>query len=175
VAAYTIRLPPPSASETAQLQRANIDAKGVVRKALTIGIARDVPASEGAIRGDALQWSTTSDGGRAARIDIISPGAAGLRVAITMPGTAPEASVRCAGSAQPATIFGPYRAARVAEAVATHGAFWTPVLEGETASIELYVAQGTDPASVSLRVLQVSHLAVAGEALRHPSAKDAPG
>ena len=172
-----IALPAPNTAERETLKAANAAAvtdsklgpggtatgKG---RPLAIGYGREVPATDRVIRGGDLVWQHVAGGGRAARIDVSSEGAAAIRVALAMTETHPDVSLRFAGSAPGAPVFGPYPANSIAEATGKDGMFWSPVLEGATATIELYA-----PAGISIRRLQftlarISHLAVAGDSLR---------
>src|SRR5207249_363995 len=55
---------------------------------------------------------------------------------------------------------------RIAELTARDGKYWSPVLEGSTATIEIYLPSGVAPSSLGLTLTGISHLAVAGESLR---------
>ncbi len=164
--ARVIRLAPPTSAELAKLKETNTDAKrSQAKQALAIGIARDVPASLGGLEGAGLTWTAVADG-RAARIDVASPGAAGVRVAVTMANTDPDVTVRFSGASADAPVFGPYPANQIANAARADGVYWSPVIEGETATIELHAPVGVAVEGIRLGVLRVSHLVVAGEGLR---------
>ena len=142
----TIVLSPPDDSARATLKAAN--GAGTRRgkgRPLEIGIGRAPPLAERDMRGGDLAWTVLPDGGRAARIDLTSQGAAAVRIGIAMAATHPDIALRFAGSAPGAGIFGPLPANAVAEAAARDGMYWSPVLEGSTASFEVYVPAGLAP------------------------------
>lgn len=169
-----IALPAPTAKETTQFKAANTNRKlsGAKGRPLAVGMGREVPASERSIRGNELTWLSLPDGARAARVDVRSTGAAGVRLALMMAPTDPDITIRFMGSAAGSPIFGPYPANQMAAVSARDGAFWTPVLEGEIGSIEIHAPAGLKVDEIRLAVLRVSHLAVAGEGLRRIAEKD---
>jgi lysyl endopeptidase len=178
---HVIVLPAPSIAERGLLKAANaLPARGGAKAAargnkgrpLAIGYGRAAPAAQRTLNGAALTWVALPDGGFAARVDVSSEGAAALRLGLTAGVADPDVSVRFAGSAPGAAVFGPYPGNAVAEAAQRDGAFWSPVLEGATATLEIY-----RPADVAAETLQfvlarVSHLAVAGTSLRTLTPKD---
>ena len=167
MAARVIRLTAPSAAELATLKARNATtARGVQKRGLLIGIGRELPPIESAIAGSDLAWTPTPDGGRVARIDVTSPHAAGIRVAVAMSATDPDVSIRFGGADAAAPIFGPYAANEIAQRTSADGAYWSPVIEGDTASIEVRVPSGVSVDALSLRIVRISHLVVAGAALR---------
>ncbi|HZQ61794.1 MAG TPA: trypsin-like peptidase domain-containing protein, partial [Casimicrobiaceae bacterium] len=171
--ARTIVLPAASAAELAKLKAVNtVNAKNAdTKRSLAIGVARDLPQRDREIRGSALTWTPVADGGVAARIDVTSPGAKGIRVALSLQATDPDVTVRVSGPGSDAPVFGPYPANRIAELARTEGAYWTPVIEGDTASIEIHAPADVPVDSIALTIVRVSHLALAGEALRKIDAK----
>jgi hypothetical protein len=165
-AARTIALPPPTAQEQAQLQAPL--ASGVTssssmrakRHALAIGFARSVPEGEQSMSLVGLAWQPLADGGKAAQIVFSSPGAAAIRLGVSM--AAPAGVVlRFAGSGATPQVFGPFAAG----AIAATKVYWSPVLDGESATLEIYLPPGVSPASVELRVPKLSHLVRTGAAL----------
>jgi len=160
-----IRLDAPSAQELAKLKSVNSNSKRAEQKrSLAIGLARDVPADVRSVSASALTWTPVADG-RVARVDVTSIVAAGIRVALSITPTDPDVTVRFSGTAADAPIFGPYPANRIAQVAAIEGAYWSPVIDGDTASIELHAPAGVDVAGIQLSVLRVSHLMIAGQAL----------
>ena len=170
-------LPAPDSNERASLKAVNatpaaagklgpgaVTGKG---RPLAIGYGRLVPAADRTIYGSKLTWQALADGGSAARIEISSEGAAAVRVGLAMAEHDPDITLRFAGSAPNAAVFGPYPANRIAEVSRSEGVFWSPVLEGATATIEVYVPAGVSPKTLHLTLARISHLAVAGAALRN--------
>jgi hypothetical protein len=136
---------------------------------LVIGFPRTVPATARTIPLRNLQWVGLPDGARAARIEIAAPGAAALRVALALPHADPDLAVVFKGSGLRAQAIGPLPANAIAEATERHGMFWTPVLEGDNAIIELHAAPGVSLERLAITLGPVSHLVVAGEALARAS------
>jgi len=142
--AIHIRLPAPDPEAIEALKRANAQPGA---KRLEVGFGHEVATIAEEPRLQAV------DGGRAARWLVTSEGARALRVAIaaTLPG--PGVEIRFSGSARPDVVYGPFDA----EALRRAG-HWSPVLEGDTATVEVLV-RGT-AAEPALSVERVSHLFV---------------
>ena len=174
-----IDLSPPSAAEWNAVREQNAaptaqSATGATMqkaKRLAIGMTRDVPLADRAIDASSLPWLATSDGGYAARIDVRSPGAAGIRVALEMSESNPDVVLRFAGSAPDAQVFA-VPANAIAWATINDGAYWSPVLEGDTATIEIVAPPGVNRSAVWLVIDRIAHLALAGASLRNPAQKD---
>ena len=169
-----IDLPAPGAAEAASLAAFNAQRDGTAQP-LAIGFGRDVATESGRVVLSDLAWVAAPGGGRSARIDVASPGAAALRVALALPEAVAGLSVRFAASAGDATVFGDFSGAAIAADTQRAGRFWSPVLTGDVASIELHAAAGVDVAGVVLAIPRVSHQVVAGAALLAPFAKSGIG
>ncbi len=124
-------------------------------KRLQIGIGRSVDASLDA-SSQALRWAPTP-GGIAAHWEITSPDARALRIGLAVDRMQPGVEIRFVGRGQPDTVYGPFTARNVVPGSAT---YWSPVLEGESAIVEVFVAWGESPAELTLAITQVSHLFV---------------
>lgn len=135
-------------------------------RALAIGFGRELPEAVRTIELAGLRWHATRGGGRAARVELISPGAAAIRVAMTTNARDAEFVLRASGSGASGQAFGPFAADAIASAGTRHAIFWTPVLEGERATLELQVPGEVDLTGIVVTLVRVSHLMVAGEALR---------
>jgi hypothetical protein len=83
-----------------------------------------------------------------------------------MPATDPAVSIRFAGSTDDTAVFGPYPANAIAEATARDGEYWSPVIQGSTATVEIYLPSGVATNSVGFTLAGISHLVVGGEGLR---------
>jgi hypothetical protein len=165
-AAYAITLAPPAAAESRLKQAATASAsqsKSRIAQSgkavpLRIGFPRDLPDGERPLYLSAMPWQRLADGGRAVRIDVTSPGAAAIRLALETTVTDPDVSFRFAESAGSRQVYGPYPANKAAASKT----YWSPVLEGDTATVEIYLPADVDPASVRLAIPQISHLVRAG-------------
>ncbi len=162
-APLVIALPELSASEIASMK--SLPVQGLRMKPLAIGVGRDVPDALRSIALSSLNWQAAPDGGRAAQIVVVSPGAAALRVALRMQPTDPDVVVRLTGNDPHAQVMGPVPANEIAEATATLGEWWSPVLEGSRATIEIAVSPSVDVGKATLTLSRVSHLTRAGASL----------
>jgi len=159
---YSIDLPEPSAAEQAQVQnRAAPAVAGMAAKrhARAVGFSRKLPAGDRSLALATLPWQSLADGGKAAQIVVHSPGAAALRLGLRTASKRSAFSVRFADTAS--HVFGPYAAATIAEPKT----FWSPVLEGDSATLEIYLPPGVAPESVDLAMPRISHLVRAGLSL----------
>jgi lysyl endopeptidase len=158
---YAIALTAPSASEKARLNAADTTPAGAgtapqraKRRALKIGFARAIPGGEQPLATAALPWQRLPDGGEAARISVSSPGAAAIRMGVALTTAATNVALRFAGSGQPRQVYGPF----AAREVAASGLYWSPVLEGDVATLEIYLPPGVTPGDVQLALPMISHL-----------------
>ncbi len=162
-----IALPPPTDAERALLKARNAAPsssgakRGNLKGPLALAFPRDVPASGSSIPLAALDWQTLSDGSRAAKIDVVSPDAKAIRVALALPAMDTGVSLRFSGNGDLAQVFGPIPANAVAGDTQRFGVFWSPVLDGDTATIEIHVDAGTSVPAVPLTIARVSHQVVA--------------
>lgn len=169
VAAYTVALPPPSADELAQLKRPSAGAPAASgaaamrpkRQALAIGFPRALPGGERPLDLARLPWQSLADGGRAAQIVVNSPGAAAIRIGVILSTRASGVALRFAESGGSQRVYGPY----AASAIGAAKPYWSPVLDGDSVTLEVYLPPGVSPDSVELRVPKISHLVSTGTAL----------
>ena len=122
-------------------------------KRLQIGIGRDVPQSQEADSA-ALLWMPVS-GGLAAHWEVSSSGARALRLGFIAAKLPAGIEIRFAGEGDRDTVYGPFAAADV---VAMGATFWSPVLEGERAFVEIFLPGVDSPFDVGMVLAQVSHL-----------------
>ena len=146
--AARIRLEAPDPAAILALRQANARAS---TKRLEIGIGREVSAEAHA---SAVPRWVAAAGGRAAHWQVASAEARALRVALSFARTDTGAQLRFAGSDRPDVVYGPVTAADILEG----GTYWSPVLEGETATIEVFVP-GASP-DPGITIAQLSHLFV---------------
>ncbi len=176
--ALRIALPEPTAAERDLLRQRNQAARPAranrattLKGPIAIAFPRDVPLSAQNLALDALPWQTLGNGTRAARLSITSPGAAALRIALRLTGAERSINVRFSGNAERAQTFGPVAASTVAFDTAQFGSFWSPVLDGDVATIEFEIAAGARIPDATLSVVRVSHQVVAPSSLRRLDAK----
>ncbi|MEJ7668352.1 MAG: hypothetical protein WKH97_06385 [Casimicrobiaceae bacterium] len=176
--ARRIELPAPNAAEANTLKAQNAATRSGAPsqrdkvQPLYVAYGRDLPHAARSVRLSELNWIATADGGRAARIEVRSPGAAALRVAMTL-ATDMDLALRFVGPGPGATVFGPIPARTLFDDTARFGQFWSPVLEGDTAIIELHATHGVTLANIAIGLPRVSHHVVGGAALQKLSTKNA--
>ncbi|HEY2628297.1 MAG TPA: hypothetical protein VGI57_04185, partial [Usitatibacter sp.] len=149
-----------------------------------VGFARDVPGlADGVSNVSSLQWTTLDSGARVAAFSIASPGAAALRVALRVkaipsgtlvrfyaPGAGPVHEVSAEEIQE--TIGRNLRAGDLSEKALR---YWSPVIEGSTAVVEIELPRGSMPAHLDLSAPQISHLVMSpGRGFESPLTKAAP-
>ena len=163
-------LPEPSQDERAALRARNASRAvrngRMTRSSPAVGFPRSVPAALRAQPLASLPWITLADGARAAKIEVVSPGAAAMRVALVMEEAVPGMTLRFTGNGERAEALGPVTAADVAADTARFGLSWSPVLDGDVATIEIRIDVGVGIPEASLAIALVSHQSVAAAALR---------
>ncbi|HZZ91203.1 MAG TPA: serine protease [Usitatibacter sp.] len=141
-------------------------------KALQIGLSRAVATEAQGDPAVALHWEPAADGvGLTARVVIMSPGAGALRAGLASRSIPPDAQLRFYSSRDPARVIGPIAGEELAEAVRMWGIYWSPVTDGDTQVVELWVGSSAQASSAALRIETVSHIFPAVTDL----AKDATG
>src|SRR5947207_2716681 len=174
-----IALPAPTAAERGLVKARNaklattqkVLAKGAKGRPLAIGYGRNIPAASQRIAIASLPWQTLADGTRAAKLQIVSPDAAALRVALQLSATDPDLSVRFSGNAPNAEVFGPIPANTIADDTARFGVFWSPTLDGDVATIEFHADPGAKIGGATLVVPRIAHHLITGAALKSPDMK----
>lgn len=173
--AARVALPEPTAAERALLPAHNAAVPGAqgkaALKALAVAFPRNIPEGSRTIALAALPWQPLGDGSRAARLDVASPGAAALRVALALSANVPGVTLRFTGNGANARPLGPVAANDVAADAARFGEFWSPVLDGDVATIEFQIASGIGIPDAVLTLVRVSHQVVAPGSLTKFDAK----
>lgn len=150
-----IQFQPMNAARVDAVRRYNDNAG---TKPLQIGIVRDIAseAEPGTGSAPALDWRPTR-GGHVARLDVVSPEAAGLRVGVRLTGLPAGAELRVAGSDWPDVLYlGEHD--ELTTLLGNDGLYWTAVTDGELQTLELFVPDGAP--RPELRIEAVSHLLV---------------
>lgn len=128
-------------------------------KRLRIGVPRDVASEIDRVEGPgALRWVAAPGGGQVARLSVTSPHAQSLRVGLSARRLPQGAVLRVEGAAGLGQAVGKVDGAQVADAVRARGIFWTPLTEGETQTIEVWLPDGMDASGVAVAATSVSHL-----------------
>jgi hypothetical protein len=152
---------------------AQVPAGNDIRAPLTIGYGRNIPSTSRSVPLSTLEWAAAESGVRVARIEVVSPGAAALRVALSLAGPERGLTLRFAGAAADAPVFGPFEAKALALAGSRGALYWSPVLEGDVAIVELRMPADAALEDIVLAIPRVSHQVVSSLHLRQLSAKDA--
>ena len=148
-------LPPITDDEVEAVRARNSAAKGAVReqqRRVTIGLARPLT---GTFLGAAEMRWTRVPGGHAAQVALTSPQAGSLRLAIDLAGVPADVEMVFFGSSDPGRLEGPVKAGDIADRTRP---WWSPLIEGETQTVEFFVPGRHDPARLALGVAGASHV-----------------
>lgn len=159
-ASRRIELAAPAATERAKLAELNRgagSARAAPGRPQFIGFGRDVALADRRIDLSKLAWTTLGGGDRVARIEVASGGAASVRVALRLAQSTPGLTFRFA-SASATQAIDAVSASTIAQATARFGEYWSPVIEGARAAVEVEAKAGTPLAGLSLEIARVSHL-----------------
>ena len=150
-ASRTIALPAPTQAAISEF-RARRRAEAKPGQPYPIGFAREVNDVARTVNGTSLAWVVVP-GGHAAKFDVTSPGAQGLRLALKIDGPRVGVTLRFAGSMRTTEVF---------EVAATDTAgtarYWGPETQGDVQTVEVFVANGVLPQTVRFSVESVMHL-----------------
>ena len=142
---------------------------------LKIGFGRDIPPPYDKNLEPLITWTAHPEGGNTAAFTVTSPGARAMRLALVVPRVEQGVEVRFfnAGLGQ---VLGPFTAKDIsspsqqkargsmsankvsAKPDGEEFIFWSPVIEGETIGVEIYLPASVDPGGFSISIPQVSHL-----------------
>lgn len=162
-----VALASPSSAEAAPLAAHNRRAlalpQGLRGQPLAIGFPRLVDFSI-ALRD--LPWSTAGNGVRVARLEVSSPAARALRVALALSAPVEGVTLRVAAKTS-AQALATFDAATIARSA---GTLLTPVVEGDTAVVEIEARSDAELDHATLSVPRLAHLVVGGADLAAPVA-----
>ena len=147
--AATLRFQPLAAGRLTALQRSNA-ANG---KRLQVGINRSAADEAETLLPTRLDWVPVA-GGQVLRFDVVSPGAAALRVGLDTRALPAGAELRVAGVGGVDVVERVDRA-MLESGIDASGTFWGPVTEGETQRLEVFVPAGQPAVAPAVRA--VSH------------------
>ncbi len=150
-----VRLLPMAPERIQAVQRHNARTQ---QRRLQVGIERHL-SSESAEALPALDWQPTA-GGSVAALDVVAPGASGLRVGLRADRLPAGVELRVAGAAFSDDVY-LVAAAEAGQQVDGDGLYWTAATDGERQRLELFAPDGVDAAGLVLAVEAVSHLLVA--------------
>lgn len=156
-AAYRIDLAPWTGPEAASVAK-SVSLESRQLKPTQIGFPREIPVELRVLPLAALEWTTQSDGSRTTRVQVVTTDAAGLRIAYRNQGPANGLEMRFTGSGRDQVFR--------ADASSSAEIAWSPVLEGNTATVELRMMLNADPRQFNVTLEGLSHLVAAGTDLR---------
>ena len=117
-------------------------------KPFQIGFPRDIAADARSLPLATLPWQALPDGSRVARIEVLAADAVAFRIGYHVDGPAAGLQIRFSGVGRDeiyaATVDSADRA-------------WSPVLEGDTGTLELRLLPGFAPAQFQMALDQLSH------------------
>lgn len=149
--AARIVLTAPDAADLAAIRAHNESGSRMKRAAIGLTRALDAAAR---MPGSQLAW-TAVDGGMAAQASVTSSGAAAMRVSIALAGVPADVQMVFFGSADPSRLFGPVRVGDIPDRTQ---AYWSPVTEGDTQTVEFFAPAGTANDAKSLVITGAGHL-----------------
>lgn len=121
---------------------------------VAIGVVRPVDGTARAPAAAEWSWSRVP-GGHAAHLAVTSPQAESMRLALDLAGVPGDVELVFFGSADAKRLEGPVRVDELRDRTAP---WWTPVTEGETQTVEVFVPAHHEPRALPLRVSAASHL-----------------
>ncbi|HJW46963.1 MAG TPA: hypothetical protein VJ484_10810, partial [Lysobacter sp.] len=128
-----------------------------VLKRTQVGVARSTGADALQSALPRLQWTATADGA-AARIEVRSPGAAGLRVGLRLASVDDRVELRFAGSDDPSLVVAAVTSRQALGLASPDRLYWTPSTDGEAQIIEIYVPAGVSVQNLRIEAPLISHL-----------------
>ncbi len=128
------------------------------RKALQIGITQRTTDEAFDTPTLTLQWQPTASGGLVAHFKARTPGAIASRVAIQTSGLPTGSELRFAGSDAPFTVIHTASFNEIAASLDEAGRYWTPMTDGDTQLIEVFMPTGGETSGVRVSVEAISHI-----------------
>ncbi|MCL2297469.1 MAG: hypothetical protein FWC38_07885 [Proteobacteria bacterium] len=125
--------------------------------ALKIGVNRDAATEVRAPRRFSLNWQPHGDG-HVAQLVVTSPDAHAMRVALQLDALPDDAEMRFSGSGEPERILGVISGKEANGLRDDRNVYWTPVTEGDTQNIEIYLPSSVKTEDIRIHLDGVSHL-----------------
>jgi hypothetical protein len=123
-----------------------------------VGIGRSVPSPYcDTIDPGLFHWISLPEGGRVAVFSVKSPEAAALRVEIKVIHMPKGTELRFYNPTNPEEVYGPCLIDQIRGQM-VDDSFWSPVIEGNSIAIEIFLPKGLDCDDLSIAIPQVSHL-----------------
>ena len=126
-----------------------------------VGFGRDLRSLRGDVVGPTdLVWESTPDGGTAATVAVVSPGAAALRAQLLLTAPAPELEVGFYDPRDPerTVTWVPHDELRATHSDADGGlVYWSPIVRGDRIAVAFYLPPGSSR-KVVVSIPRISHL-----------------
>ena len=151
-AAKSIHIDAGTAAYALEVNLGPFDLDGVDRSdPSAIGAHRSPPSAFAGDLGPQLDWETNDSGGASAAVTVVSPEATSIRLAVVI--TAPEGTVLRIFDASGAQSGHTHSV----EAADQGRALWLPSATGDTATLEISLANADDASTVTLYLEKVAH------------------
>lgn len=163
-----ITLAPVTATETAQLAEANAATKG---QALQVGFGRAIPTADRAEVLFRLAWTQFPNGTLASAFTVTSPQARSVRLGLIAPALAEGVEIRFFRPEGHSGVlnqsFGPFTKELLPQRASVTSSsrqpedpeqFWSPVVQGDTIGVEVYLPSASALQTSAVHLLQVSHM-----------------
>jgi hypothetical protein len=181
---FDIVLPPMAAAEKSAAATPDKNQR------LKVGVGRNIPATFAGDLTPYLAWTESTDGSLTAALSITSPEAHAMRLALAVQRLPKGVEIRFFNPQQPNRMFGPFSAEDISPAVykkqsfghkensilektsQERDLFWSPVIEGDTIALEVYLPSSKQLASFAVSIPQISHLTLSVLDLQTKSLSD---
>lgn len=143
-------LSPVTDSELATLREANRR----MQKRFAIGVVRKLEEGTPLPSGADLSW-TAVGGGFAAQLALRSPDAGAMRLSLDLAGVPESMEMVFFGSDDPGRLVGPVRVGEIKDRSV---AWWSPLTDGDTQTVEFFAPGALGTGAMNLRVAGASHV-----------------
>jgi hypothetical protein len=156
----TVRFTELPADRLEKVKEANSErGKGQQAKPLQIGVNRFFSIEAENKTQPTLNWQKV-DGGSVAYLTVTSPDAAALRVGLKIERMPASVELRFAGSNEADNIAGVVSGQEALSLRSDNNTYWTPMTDGDTQTIEIFVPQNVATDALEFNVEAVSHVFV---------------
>jgi lysyl endopeptidase len=127
-------------------------------KVMQVGFNRELRDEGETLQSPTLEFVSLSEAqaGKVARLSVDSPGALAMRVGLQVADLPMGVELRFTGSDQTDVVL--VKAAEIAAGRSPEGIYWSPVTEGSTQLIEIYVPEGASISADAIKIGSISHM-----------------
>ncbi|MCU6434920.1 hypothetical protein LPB67_14175 [Undibacterium sp. Jales W-56] len=115
-----------------------------------------------------LRWTPLPNGGQVASLSVTSTNAAAVRIGMVVTQMPNGMEIRFVGSDDPNKVVGPI----VAGQIQINQTYWSPALDGDTATLEIFLPAGARSADLDFHIANISHLVSTPSSQRSVSAAE---